>query len=485
MPRRDPLNERQLDVLRRIGTGDDLSRPEDAGLRISGRALQSRGLVKISRRGGGWQAVITAAGEFYLKHGHHPGQRGPGQPATAQPQEGAPARRAVTAPPGSGGHDTSGRHQGVPGRSLAQTRHAAAAALIRRLESEKCVTIKDPAEDTVTEWRRTIDFVKRHSLVPPGRWIEKRRDWLGNLTIELMSGDPPNKRLRPGSEHPAVPVPSQLRSLHPVIARLRDDAGRLVMPASRRRRCLLILQALAAEAERRGHTVIDEPVPEHRRNPAYTYMGRHHPSSYSRREGEIRIRIGEFSYAVTIAEESPQSADLERSDRLIIEVTPYRSQGRQCRWADRKTWKVEDRLATLLQELETRAVEDAQHKIEQKKAEADRRRRWEQAMAEAQRKAYEEQDAAELRDQIRRWREAQEIDSYCQALADRLKDEPADRPGIRRAQDWLSWARARATALDPLRTLPAAPERPELTPEDLKPYLQGWSPYGPEEHRRW
>jgi len=89
-----------------------------------------------------------------------------------------------------------------------------------------------------------------------------------------------------------------------------------------------------------------------------------------------------------------------------------------------------------------------------------------------------------LRDQVTRWREAREITSYCRALADRLIDEPTDNPGLEPAQDWLSWARGYATALDPFQTLPDAPKHPDLTPEDLKPYLQDWSPYGPDQNQQ-
>jgi hypothetical protein len=116
---------------------------------------------------------------------------------------------------------------------------------------------------------------------------------------------------------------------------------------------------------------------------------------------------------VIISEESPQTADPERSERLVIGITRYRSEGRQHRWADRKTRKVEDHLAALLRELETRAVEDAKRIVDEQKAKAERRRRWGLAMANAQRRAHEERDAAALRDQVSSWRQAQEIASYC------------------------------------------------------------------------
>ncbi|WP_149261919.1 hypothetical protein [Actinomadura sp. K4S16] len=485
MHRWDPLNERQLDVLRRIGEGNDLSRPEDVALRTSARALQSRGLVDVSRRDGRWQASITEAGRFYLEHGQHPDHPDRRRDNSTAEEKGPSSRPRARTPRAAAPQDYSGKNRTHPQTLVSEKRYAAATALIERLTSEQRLIIEKPDEETVGQWRRTINYVKRHKLEPPGRWIEKRKEWNGNLVIELLTGDPPNKRVNASDDAPSIPVPSQLRALHPVVARLRDDEHRLVMPRHRRRRCLLILQALATEAERRGHAVHDEPVPEHHRSRPYAYLGKHYPSRYSRRDGAIRIAIEKFSYAVTIAEENPQSSDPEKVERLVVEVTRYRSNGRQCRWADRKRWQVEDILETVLRELEQRAVEDAAREAEEERARTERRRRWELAMAEARRKANEANEATALREQISRWRESQEIGAYCRALEQRIDRETPDTPGVREAREWLSWVCDYAASLDPLRALPSHPEHPELRPEDLKPYLKDWSPYGPEERRAW
>lgn len=486
MRRWDPLNKRQLDVLRRIGEDTDLSRPEEISLRTSARALQGRGLVDVTRHNGLWRATITDAGRFYLEHGQHPDHptRKDDRP-TAGKQKPSPRPTART-PPTAEPQGTPREQQPNRQMPLSQKRRADAKALIERLVSERRVIIRTPNDETVAKWRKTINYAKRHHLEPPGRWIEKRKEWNGNLIIELLTGAPPNKRTDSSNEAPTVPVPSQLRAPHPVIARLREDEHRLVMPQARRRRCLLILQGLAAEAERRGHAVHDEPVPEHQKNRPYTYLGTRYRSTYSRRDGAIRIAIGKFSYAVTIAEESPQTTDAEKAERLVAEITLYRSHGRQCRWADRKRWKVENLLGKILSELEKRAAEDAQHKVEEERAKTERRRRWELAIAEARRKAHEAHNAAALREQTSHWRESQEINAYCRALAERIDREPPHSPGVREAREWLSWACVHAASVDPLQTLPARPEPPELRPEDLKPYLNGWSPYGPDEgHRAW
>lgn len=486
MRRWDPLNERQLDVLRRVGEGADLSQSEDIPVRTSARALQSRGLVDVSRHDGLWRATITGAGRFYLEHGQHPDHpaRTDDRP-TAERQQGSPLQRART-PLAAKSQATLREQRLHPQTLVSEKRRAEATALIERLASERRVIITAPDGETAAEWRRTINYAKRHHLEPSGRWIEKRKEWNGDLIVELLTGDPPNKRAGSSNDAPIVPVPSQLRAPHPVIARLRDDEHRLVMPRARRRRSLLILQALAAEAERRGHAVHNEPIPEHQKSRPYTYLGDHYPSGYSSRDGAIRIAIGKFSYAVTIKEESPQTADPEKAERLVVEITLYRSQGRQCRWADRKRWKVEDLLGRILTELENRAVEDVQRETEEECAKAERRRGWELAIAEARRKAHQAHDAATLREQASHWRESQEINAYCQALAKRIDREPPDAPGVREANEWLSWARAYSASLDPLQILPSRPEHPELQPKDLKPYLHGWSPYGPEDgHRTW
>lgn len=60
-------------------------------------------------------------------------------------------------------------------------------------------------------------------------------------------------------------------------------------------------------------------------------------------------------------------------------------------------------------------------------------------MAEARRKAHEAHNAAELREQTFRWRESQEINAYCQILAERIDREPPDTPGVPEAREWLSW----------------------------------------------
>lgn len=44
----------------------------------------------------------------------------------------------------------------------------------------------------------------------------------------------------------------------------------------------------------------------------------------------------------------------------------------------------------------------------------------------------------------------------------------------------ITWAQQRVAILDPLQRTIEMPAIPEPEPEDLKDYLDGWSPFGPE-----
>lgn len=354
----------------------------DAGEWRSLYALRDRGLAKVKRGSEGTQVEVTDAGHFYAEHGRHPDTP---DHANSDPE-------------------AAGRRRPMPysERPIARARDTKAKELVERLVAEGRITVSDPAEEIVTEWRRVINYAKRHGLEPAGKRIEKMRMWNRDLQISLVTGPHANSRRESPQNAPAVHVPKQLRSPHPVVAALRDDKRRLVMPPALRQRALLLAQALAAEAVRRRHVVKDHPASDHHHRQMYAYDGRHYPSTYSRREGELDVLVADFTYTVTIQQEFPQSTDPERSSKLVIELGYSRSD-RQRRWADRKRWLLEDILGAVLQEIETRAVEDAQRKVDEERAKADREVKWQAAMTVAKEQAVQAQFATVLNDQATRW----------------------------------------------------------------------------------
>ncbi|WP_223837667.1 hypothetical protein [Streptomyces venezuelae] len=236
-----------------------------------------------------------------------------------------------------------------------------------------------------------------------------------------------------------------------------------------------MLQGLRAEAVKRGHTVCEHPVDENYRSRAYGHGGAYIPSRPSRREGELDLVVGDFTYTVTIKQEFPLSEDPERAQNLMIEL-PYSRSGRQGKWADRKRWRLEDVLGAILREVEVRSREDAQRRIDEEHAKEDRKVRWQAAMESAREQAIQAQLATVLREQAKHWHEARALSEYCDALERRLAAESDS------TYRWLEWARAYTRSLDPLLELPGMPPTRDPEPEELKPYLKGWSHRGPEEH---
>lgn len=220
-------------MLGRVASGKESKEPWDSSEFRTSYALRDRELVTIKRSGSEVVAKVTKAGIFYIQRGHHP-------------DDPAHSREKKTAR----GKATDGtRSASYADRPVALARRTKAKELIERLVRDLRVTFAEPDDATVTEWRRVIDYAKRHSLVPEGKHIESHRMWNRDLQISLIEGSHPNSLRQRPDEAPPFHVPTQLRSPHPVVAALRDDEGRLVMPAPLRRRSLLLLQGLTAGPE--------------------------------------------------------------------------------------------------------------------------------------------------------------------------------------------------------------------------------------------
>ncbi|MBT2527887.1 hypothetical protein J7E91_21300 [Streptomyces sp. ISL-99] len=301
-------------------------------------------------------------------------------------------------------------------------------------------------------------------MEPAGKRIEKVPYGGPGLELFLAEGPHPNARSqRPKAAGGLVPVPARLGHLHPVVAALRNDESRLVMPSALRRRSLLLLQGLAAEAVRRGYEV------------------RKARSSFFPREGGVDVAVDGFAYIVTIRQEFPESTDPERSAHLVVELA-HGLTGRPGRWRDRKSRTLEEALGVIVGEIEARAVEDARRRRDEQQARAERELRWQAAMDVAKEQAVREQLAQVLRDEAGYWQEAAALSAYCMALERRIGElgGAVDDSALDSARRWSEWARGYVRSIDPLSGLPEMPHTREPTPEELKPHLRGWSPYGPE-----
>lgn len=184
----DPLNRRQSDVLNRIAAGEGVSL--DSGAKRSARALQDRGLLRISRRDGVWTAELTDDGHFYLDHGHDPERQ--------QPNHDAPV--------GSG--QSSEPRTPQPPRTtarIADERRRAADELVATLRDKRRIDIVAPDEDTIAHWRKVVDFAKRHRMVP-----QDTRSQSSECTTAISGSNSPRVciRIRSRSQHCASMFPT-------------------------------------------------------------------------------------------------------------------------------------------------------------------------------------------------------------------------------------------------------------------------------------
>jgi hypothetical protein len=123
---------------------------------------------------------VTEDGLYYLRHGH--------RPEGVTPTEGGDQAA-------SGGH-AGRRRSSVPyaERLVARARRAKATELVERLLTEERVRVAD--DDQFAEWRKVIDYAKRHGLEPPGKRIQKVRPGASGWKLYLAEGAHPNAQSR-------------------------------------------------------------------------------------------------------------------------------------------------------------------------------------------------------------------------------------------------------------------------------------------------
>jgi hypothetical protein len=449
---RRTLNERQLEVLRWIADGSPRGGMDGDSHRISAAALRRRGLVTISGRGPTWLATVTTMGREYLKQAD-----GPTPPVPRQ------ANVSVT-------------------EQLVKDVIAAGGSLR--------VPRKNWHYQGGVDYANRAQLAERYGKVPAGK----------RLIVEVVSPEELQIALMEAPEDmvedaPPVPVPMKVARYHPVVRQFRERPERHEVSRAALPRVLRILQGLIAEAEQRGYSAQLVPVPERGR---YGYRSEWSGAHY----GHILIAIADYSAALRIAEEGLQSRTYwrqrnytyfhgsDRWDSRVLDAYEANATGRlqmqlvtgysrrSAKWADRKTTTLEEELPALLREIEVRAVEDERRRHEEKHKAAERELAWQAAMKKARERHAENYRSETLRAEIAQWSEAQRIRAYCSAIE-------SSHPDVSETLEWIAWARSHADALDPLQTAPRMPAAPEsVQPEDLRPFLDGWDPYGPDK-RGW
>lgn len=446
---RKTLTQRQVDVLRWIcdGCPDGVMTGEAYSERITAGALRNRGLVITRGSGASWSASITEAGVEYLAQvdgSNPPIAREPNKPASERLVDDVVAAGGSLRVPRRSGYGRSGQ----------------------------------------PDYERRVAVAEQRGVVPSGKRlvVTYERDALRIDLLDLPEGTP--------TQTFPVPVPTKVARDHAVVAEFRDERDRQEVSRAQLPRVSRILQALAVEAERRGYTVHG---PDTRK--AHEY-GK--PAWSGDVDGHLRITVQGVMVTLRVHEDGirtrtlypdrdaryrhddpwsrrPPAYDRDAKGTVRISILAPRTRShRRSSWGDGKRQTLEECLPAILMEVAARSAEERERtRLEQEEAERQQLA-WAEAKDHARRRYTEHRRAEILDAQVEAWQHATAIRAYCDAIEEKY-------PNDARASEWVAWARTRADALDPLATTPTTPEAPQdVSPEDLRPFLDGWSPYRPE-----
>lgn len=472
----------QLKVLQWIGDGCPDGVMSGYTYKTTAVALQNRRLVEVSKRGGGWNALITDSGRYYLEHGRFP----------SVPPRVSPQKKTTTA---SISPKTRTRPHLVKALTQPSKGKRSDASPQKPSPTEQLIIDIQAAGGTLRipdtyvygkDWRELVGHAKRWGKVPKGKRLES--DMVGRFgarDVELRLIDAP-----PGTEVETrpVPVPQRVSRLHPTAVKFRDESSRHEVSAAALSRTVRIVHALATEAQKRGYSVaIPDP-----RNDKYGdrrwSAARHGHLEIQTITRRHRIRIREAGVPTRHGWRQSQYREKKPypksgSGRLKFEIDEgHNREGRPTTWSDRANRSLEDQLPELLRELEIRSAEDAHTKKQKEKEEQRRRQRWEVAMQEAKQRLHQHERATHLHQQAQDWAKATQIRRYLTAMEEAVStiDDEQQRSIC---AEWLEWSRTYVEALDPLNTAPVPPPMRDPEAEELKPFLKGWSPYGPDSYR--
>ncbi len=261
-----------------------------------------------------------------------------------------------------------------------------------------------------------------------------------------------------------VPVPRHVTRYHPTIRAFLSEKKSHEVSKAYLDRAAHILQAIADEAPRRGLTVLSAEQ-------ARSVVDRH---QYQTIGGcRLALRSSERVYAIRIKELSTSPGNLE----LVVYGPGASFDGD--RYRDTKTISVEDRLPQLFRALEIYRLRAELRVHEREREAAERRRRWEAAMAEA-RVRHDERAHWDAFEQCSSdWHALNRHREFLAAARDALVSYQGEERDAIVAH--LDSAERRLDQLDPIgNPKRILPEIPDPKPDDLKPYLHGWSPYGPD-----
>ncbi|MCC4268026.1 hypothetical protein [Microbacterium schleiferi] len=468
-----PLNPPQLEILSWIQNGCPVG-TYDEGFqhRVSARALERRGLVRVRGHGASWSAAITEKGTYYLEHGDY-----------------APDASTLlrVAPPNTKPVTVSPVKKVSKPRPKAPPRIGPTDAMMIALAeaNDHRMAIETEQLQRYTQLAKTAERFKK---IPEGMQVVVTHNWRAR-TAEVALLPLPEWRTRILDP---IAIPTTLRGASDAITTIgaRDD---LNIRSSEKNRALRLLRALADEAQCRGYLVKAVPLP---RKDRWGFASRD-----EEHVGFLNIALLPDEYRLTIHQISEQvehvatKTELARAgrgyavpkwDRVPTQRLGIRidTRGRSfwgSEWVDKSTRPLDVALAQILQELELRHEAAEADRAEEERRRLQRRREWEHARELAIQALTNEVRAEAVSSRIARWEEAARIRAYI-AHVETHTVPLLSETDLADTREWLAWAESYAEKLDPAGEKLRLPDPPDPTPTALQPFMGSLSPYGPERY---
>lgn len=498
MARTDPISGVQLDVLKWIAAGCPDGVVTGHTYKHSARALEWRRLLTVSTKAGAWRAELTDAGRYYLDHGQYPAGHWGSKGKSKTPRRLAQKQDQLTTPYRH--HIAGDENETRDARSPLADSPAVENAVT---EPRKKTPRPGPVDSLITGIidaggtllvHRAADGPNYDSLIRSAVRFGKVPK--GKLLVCQRGQEPQELAIRLVDQPKPIIVPTRRRTLsHPAAIRLRDDERAMQFTPSLRVWALGVLDVLASALTASGADV--SAAPGH--DPRNRYDNRRNSPP-----NVLQVKIKGHSFGVQLVEPTekvPHEAtptelaraardsaytiakyDVVPSGRITLTIA-NRTSCLESSW----TYSDDDGtvdLARVVLELELRAADAEAERLADERAAAERRRRWEAAMADAESAFADAHRAKVFREQAKRWRQLRELDEYLEAMQSHVAalDEEHD---AEEAARWLEWVSNYRKKLDPLHGRLGMPAIPKHSAEDLKPYLNGWSYYGPDRSSRW
>ena len=345
--------------------------------------------------------------------------------------------------------------------------------------------IREPTEQMRRAYRRAVHAAKKNSLFPDGFVLLHTGRDRGDIVLRLCTAadmdDSAWNSIR-------SKVANETTIVSEIVAVLAENQGGLrVVDDSLLPAAVELGRRLIETARARGHRIS-------------LYRGRLvlQPVGGSRRDVYIQQEYDRVAHVATAQEtqrarRDPWTHKIPEFDSVParrLQVFMNYEGNKRDRWEAIPESGNAEHVVRIFEEIEAGIRERAerfaawkrQYEVEQQRRRAkeqEQHQRWSAAMAEARGQATTSLRAAVFESAFEAWLRARDLRDFCAQLRSLPARSPAEQ---RNVSAWVEWGLATADDIDPTvgeATLANTPFDVRPEPDDLRPFLDQWSPYGP------